>query len=98
ALRGELEPTVVVPPEPDAPAAPPAPTEGAPAVTETLADLYREQGYLADAQSAYAALSRAEKDDDRRAALESKALHVREAPLATREARLRAWLSRFPTK
>jgi tetratricopeptide (TPR) repeat protein len=67
-----------------------------PAVTETLADLYRRQGYAADARAAYEALAGAEQEPERRRALKEKADSVSAAPLPTAEARLRAWLARLP--
>jgi len=78
----------------EAPAAPQAPS---PAVTETLADLYRAQGYVAEARSAYTALAETEPDARRREALREKAESAARAPLATTEARLRAFLSRLPS-
>ncbi|HKC24054.1 MAG TPA: hypothetical protein VKF32_04895, partial [Thermoanaerobaculia bacterium] len=75
-------------------AMPPAP--GPPAVTETLADLYRQQGYATDARAAYEALASAEPEPERRRSLKEKADSVGAAPLPTAEARLRAWLARLP--
>lgn len=53
----ELEPETA--PEEEAPAtAPPSAGSAAPLVTETLAELYRSQGHLADARQAYVELAR----------------------------------------
>jgi predicted regulator of Ras-like GTPase activity (Roadblock/LC7/MglB family) len=77
------------------PLAPPA-AAPSPAVTETLADLYRDQGYVSDARAAYATLAGSAPDETRRRELAEKAETAARAPLATREARLRAFLSRVP--
>lgn len=50
-----------------------APAAEIPIVTETLADLYRDQGYLDDARRSYEALADVERDPDRAAALKRKA-------------------------
>src|SRR5262249_43127219 len=68
----------------------------APVVTETLADLYRDQGYVADARQAYESLAFAEPDPSRRQELVEKAESVAKRPLASGEARLRAFLARMP--
>jgi predicted regulator of Ras-like GTPase activity (Roadblock/LC7/MglB family) len=52
-------------------AAPPAPP--APLVTETLGDLYRAQGHMADARETYRTLAEADADEERARALREKA-------------------------
>jgi predicted regulator of Ras-like GTPase activity (Roadblock/LC7/MglB family) len=66
-------------------------------VTETLADLYRAQGYAAEARDAYSSLAEREGDAARRAALLEKAA-AGAAPPSTPEARLREFLSRLPAR
>jgi predicted regulator of Ras-like GTPase activity (Roadblock/LC7/MglB family) len=80
-------------PEPATAAAEPAEP---PIVTETLADLYRDQGYVDDARAAYATLASAEPDLERRRELTEKADGAAQGRPATREARLRAFLTRVP--
>jgi predicted regulator of Ras-like GTPase activity (Roadblock/LC7/MglB family) len=59
-----------------APSAPPA----VPGVTETLAELYRTQGYTEDAHSAYLELARTEPDPGRARTFQERAETLRPAP------------------
>src|SRR5262249_29702708 len=98
AVAAEAEPfaTLATPslePAPEVASPPPA---SAPVVTETLADLYRDQGYVADARQAYESLAFAEADPARKHELVEKAESVAKRPLASGEARLRAFLARVP--
>ncbi|MFI5198707.1 MAG: roadblock/LC7 domain-containing protein, partial [Thermoanaerobaculia bacterium] len=71
----------------------PAPAEAF--VSETLADLYRAQGHMADARETYRSLAETAADEDRARALREKAALL---PLAERtdHPRLRRFAQRFP--
>ena len=78
-----------------APPAPPAPA--GPLVTETLGDLYRAQGHMADARETYRTLAEAAADEERARALREKAAALPRGE-RTDHPRLRRLARRFPKR
>jgi len=78
-----------------APLAPLAPS--VPLVTETLGDLYRAQGHVADARETYRTLAEADTDEERARALREKAAAL-ERGERTDHPRLRRLAGRFPKR
>jgi len=78
-----------------APPAPPAPS--APLVTETLGDLYRAQGHMADARETYRTLAEAAADEERARALREKAAALPRGE-RTDHPRLRRLARQFPKR
>jgi predicted regulator of Ras-like GTPase activity (Roadblock/LC7/MglB family)/DNA-binding SARP family transcriptional activator len=83
---------------PPAPPAPPAPSAPAvPLVTETLGDLYRAQGHMADARETYRTLAEAAADQERARALREKAAALPRGE-RTDHPRLRRLARQFPKR
>jgi predicted regulator of Ras-like GTPase activity (Roadblock/LC7/MglB family)/tetratricopeptide (TPR) repeat protein len=81
---------------PSGTAAPPAPAaEAVPLVTETLGDLYRAQGHLAEARETYRTLAESAADEDRAHVLREKADALPRGARADHP-RLRRFARRFP--
>ncbi len=78
-----------------APPVPPAPAE--PLVTETLGDLYRAQGHMADARETYRTLAEAAADEERARALREKAAALPRGE-RTDHPRLRRLARQFPKR
>lgn len=79
-------------------AAPPAPSAPAvPLVTETLGDLYRAQGHMADARETYRTLAEAAADEERARALREKAAALPRGE-RTDHPRLRRFARQFPKR
>jgi predicted regulator of Ras-like GTPase activity (Roadblock/LC7/MglB family) len=70
--------------------------EGVPHVTETLAELYRSQGHLQDAASAYESLAVKARDEGAAESLRQKAAALSAEADATPAGRLRAFAGLFP--
>jgi predicted regulator of Ras-like GTPase activity (Roadblock/LC7/MglB family) len=78
-------------------ARPEAPAKGEPLVSETLGDLYRAQGHLADARETYRTLAETAADEARARALREKAAALPPAE-RTDHPRLRRLARRFPKR
>ncbi|HEX2756889.1 MAG TPA: roadblock/LC7 domain-containing protein, partial [Thermoanaerobaculia bacterium] len=78
-------------------ARPEAPAKGEPLVSETLGDLYRAQGHLADARETYRTLAETAADEARARALREKAAALSPAE-RTDHPRLRRLARRFPKR
>jgi predicted regulator of Ras-like GTPase activity (Roadblock/LC7/MglB family)/thioredoxin-like negative regulator of GroEL len=78
-------------------ARPEAPAKGEPLVSETLGDLYRAQGHLADARETYRTLAETAADETRARALREKAAALPPAE-RTDHPRLRRLARRFPKR
>jgi len=78
-------------------ARPEAPTPDVPLVSETLGDLYRAQGHMADARETYRTLAETAADEARARALREKAAALPRAE-RTDHPRLRQLARRFPKR
>ncbi len=78
-------------------ARPEAPARGEPLVSETLGDLYRAQGHMADARETYRTLAETAADEARARALREKAAALPPAE-HTDHPRLRRLARRFPKR
>jgi predicted regulator of Ras-like GTPase activity (Roadblock/LC7/MglB family) len=67
-----------------------------PVITETLAELYRTQGYVADARQTYQGLAEAERDPARAREFRDRAAELPAEPKRGPAARLREWATHLP--
>lgn len=85
------------PPSAPPPAAPAPPLHDSPLVSETLGDLYREQGHLADARETYRTLAETAADEESARLLREKAAALPRGE-RTDHPRLRRLARRFPKR
>ncbi|MEO6323930.1 MAG: tetratricopeptide repeat protein [Thermoanaerobaculia bacterium] len=72
-------------------------SQASPVITETLAELYRTQGYVADARETYQGLAESERDPARAREYRERAAQLPVEPMRSPVARLKGWASHLPS-